>query len=465
MLPQVADQWPDDVRIAFGAMSDCARAGDTAGVERGCRQVETLLKQAEAGKPARAARLRVARAYYDLSFFYKDLGQLPAAKRALERARDRWQAVLQSKPDDFYPRTQLGACHNLLGLMAADAGDTDAALAHYQDALDARNEAYRHAQQTPGDDDGTSVCDNFTYCYGVMVNLAHLHRALGHVQEARYFYKTAIRGLKDLLPKHGTASDREAGAFFARQWESTHGQPHYTHVAARFLENARWGQAELQALLKGTDGGNSQSAEAQPAQAARRTDGGEAILPDERCRTAARLRQDSQQVGNTRKAEELYRAAVRSNPDSWVAHYGLGEVLLFHANHAGQWAGAAVEEGIGHLKEAARLAPTRVEPLLKLANILSVSDPPVKDMAAAKKYYQRALAALSEEQEFFYPGVWQAGSHWEFACESAKIGDTAIAVTAFAHAIRMNPDLYRTKFRPPDAAGVRCWLRALERGK
>ena len=86
-------------------------------------------------------------------------------------------------------------------------------------------------------------------------------------------------------------------------------------------------------------------------------------------------------------------------------------------------------------------------------------------MAAAKKYYQRALAALSEEQEFFYPEAWQAGSHWEFACESAKIGDKAIAVTAFAHAIRMNPDLYRTKFRPPDAAGVRCWLRALERGK
>jgi tetratricopeptide (TPR) repeat protein len=185
--------------------------------------------------------------------------------------------------------------------------------------------------------------------------------------------------------------------------------------------------------------------------------------PDERCREAAQLRQNWQQGGNAQKAEEIYRDAIRCNPDSWMAHFGLGEVLLFNAADAGQWSGAVVEEGIGHLKEAATLAPKRIEPLLKLANKLSVCDPPVKDMVAARGYYRQAIDALSEEQEFLYPEVWQGGDHWEFACESAKIGDTDIAVTAFAHAIRMNPTLYRTKFRPPDAAGVQCWLRAMER--
>jgi tetratricopeptide (TPR) repeat protein len=186
--------------------------------------------------------------------------------------------------------------------------------------------------------------------------------------------------------------------------------------------------------------------------------------PDERCREAAQLRQHWQQSGNVQKAEEIYRDAVRSNSDSWMAHFGLGEVLLFIAGHAGQWSGAAVEEGIRNLKEAVTLAPKRIEPLLKLARNLSVCDPPVKDMAAAKEYYQQAIDTLSEEQEFLYPEVWQGGDHWEFACESAKIGDTDIAVTAFTHAIRMNPALYRTKFRLPDVAGVQCWLQAMEMG-
>jgi tetratricopeptide (TPR) repeat protein len=464
MLPQVCDLWPADVRTTFGAMSDCARGGDSDGLERGCRRVEAMLKRIEAGKQSRTVRLQIARSYYDLHFFCKDLGRLPSAKRALERARDRWQAALKSKPGDFYARTQLGACHNFLGLMAADAGDTDAARTHYCDALDARNEAYRRASKTlEEDDDWTDVCDNWTYAYGVMVNLANLYRTMGDVREARSLYKSAIRGLKDIIPRHRKASDREACEFFARQWETLHGQPHYSGIAARFLEVAKSGKAELRALQQGAKGGNPKISDAELKKSSQRTGGGNPMTPDERCREAAQLRQNSQLVGNSQKAEKIYRDAVRRNPDSWVAHYGLGEVIMFHAGHAGQWSGAAVEEGIRHLMEAATLAPKRVEPLLKLANKLSVCEPPVQDMAAAKGYYLRAIDALSEEQEFLYPEVWQGGDHWEFACESARIGDADIAVTAFAHAIRSNPTLYRTKFRPPDAAGVQCWLRAMGR--
>ena len=463
MPPQVYDLWPVHIRATFGDMHACGRQGDMARVARGCKRVEAKLKKLEARNPAWPVRAQIARSHYDLSFFYKDLKRLPAARRALERALERWQHLVKTKPGDFYARTQLGACHNLLALMAADAGDTDAAEEHYIAALEAREEAHNREVAAGCREDATDRCDNLTYRAGIMCNLAHLYRTKGNTDRAAEWYAEAIRSLEPMLPKHTSEANREVDEFFARQWESIHGQPHYTGVAAQFLENAKWGQAELKASLQGANRENSMNPDAELKTLAHRADDGNSITSDERCRHAAKLRQNWQQGGNSQKAEEIYRDAIRCYPDSWMAHFGLGEVLLFNAADAGQWSGAIVEEGIGHLKEAATLAPRRIEPLLKLANKLSVCDPPVKDMAAAKGYYRQAIDALPEEQEFLYPEVWQGGDHWEFACESARIGDTDIAVTAFAHAIRMNPTLYRTKFRPPDAAGVRCWLRAMER--
>jgi tetratricopeptide (TPR) repeat protein len=245
MPPQQYDLWPDEVRTRFCELNERVRQGDTAGVARGCRQVEAVLKRLEASTPARPLRLQIARSYFDLSFYYKDLDRLPAARRALERARDRWQAAVKTKPGDFYARTQLGACHNLLGLMAADAGDDDAAEEHYFAALHAREEAHNRDVDAGSKIDPTDRCDNLTYRAGVICNLGHLYRTQGDRRAAARCYAEAIRELKGLMHRHRKKVDREVCEFFAQQWEMVHGQPHYTRVARQFLDNATWGRAEL----------------------------------------------------------------------------------------------------------------------------------------------------------------------------------------------------------------------------
>src|SRR5262249_37284655 len=146
---------------------------------------------------------------------------------------------------DFYTRTQLGACHNHLGLLAADAGEADAAEDHYVAALDAREQAHNRDLDAGGKADAIDRCDNLTYRAGTLCNLAHLYRTLGELRLARQFYAEAIRELRGLIPRHRRKQDREVCEFFAQQWEYIHGQPHYGRVAARFLENALWGRAEL----------------------------------------------------------------------------------------------------------------------------------------------------------------------------------------------------------------------------
>src|SRR6516164_7555377 len=104
MLPQVYDLWPDDIHATFGDMHACGRQGDMARVARGCKRVEAKLKKLEARNPAWPVRAQIARSHYDLSFFYKDLKRLPAAQQALERALERWQDLVKTKPGDFYAR-------------------------------------------------------------------------------------------------------------------------------------------------------------------------------------------------------------------------------------------------------------------------------------------------------------------------------------------------------------------------
>jgi tetratricopeptide (TPR) repeat protein len=244
--PQVHDLWPDEIRTLFCDLNDCARNGDKAGLARGCRRVERVLRRIEAAGPApRPLRLQVARSYFDLSFSYQQLGNLRAARRALERARDRWQAAVKTGRGDFYARTQLGACHNLLGLMADDAGDAAAAEGYFLAALDAREEAHNRDVDAGGRVDPTDRCGNLTYRAGTLCNLGHLYRTRGDVRQAARYYAEAIRELHGLVHRHRKEEDREVCAFFARQWEMIHGQPHYTRVAEQFLDNAKWGRAEL----------------------------------------------------------------------------------------------------------------------------------------------------------------------------------------------------------------------------
>jgi tetratricopeptide (TPR) repeat protein len=141
----------------------------------------------------------------------------------------------------------LGACHNLLGLIADGDGDLDAAEDAFFDALDAREQAHDRDCDAGCKVDGTERCDNLVYRAGVLCNLGHLYRAMGERGEARKCYAESIRELKSLIPKHRKKQDQEVCDFFAERWEFIHGMPHYGKMARQFLENALWGRAELKA--------------------------------------------------------------------------------------------------------------------------------------------------------------------------------------------------------------------------
>jgi tetratricopeptide (TPR) repeat protein len=251
MPPQQYDLWPDEIRNLFYDLNDYDHTGDEPGLTRGCRRVERALRRIEAaGAAPRRLRLQVARSYFDLSFYYKNLGNLPAARQALERACDRWKAAVKTSRGDFYARTQLGACHNLLGLMAADADDVEEAEDHYFAALDAREQAHNRDLDAGSKVDPTDCCNNLTYRAGTLCNLGHLYRTEGDTRLAAQYYAEAIDELKGLVHRDRKKVDREVCEFFAQQWEMIHGQPHYTRMAEQFLENARWGRAELKKQRK-----------------------------------------------------------------------------------------------------------------------------------------------------------------------------------------------------------------------
>lgn len=204
--------------------------------------------------------------------------------------------------------------------------------------------------------------------------------------------------------------------------------------------------------------------------AAASTEEAPAVGPDDcssdavtRCRQAAELRTNWQQSGNLEAAEAIYRETVNEAPDLWMAHFGLGELLLLKAARAQQRSGSTIDEGFRHLKRAAELAPDRREVLLKLAHKLAVFKPPVGDLHVAEQHYHKALTLMSAAQESLNPEGWQSGDHWEFACEAAVGGLMELAVTAFEHAIRMNRNYYSLQIRPGAATAVQCWQKALQR--
>ena len=177
----------------------------------------------------------------------------------------------------------------------------------------------------------------------------------------------------------------------------------------------------------------------------------------ELCVRAAKLRQQWQEEANLGKAEDLFRQAVREFPNLWMAHFGLGELLLLNAARSQVKSGPECDEGLEELQKAVGLDPRQPEPLLKLANKLAATD-----TDTAERYYTKALQALESPSDSLYPTDWQAADHFQFAIGAAEDNRHTIAVDAFCRAIQMNED-YAGKYMPsPDKANA-DWQSALEK--
>jgi len=62
--------------------------------------------------------------------------------------------------------------------------------------------------------------------------------------------------------------------------------------------------------------------------------------------------------------ETLYRTTIERNPDAWLAHNNLGNLLLARGNRT---------EGTGHIEAAVRLRPDVLEPHLSRGNLLAAT--------------------------------------------------------------------------------------------
>lgn len=175
------------------------------------------------------------------------------------------------------------------------------------------------------------------------------------------------------------------------------------------------------------------------------------------CLSAAKLRQEWREESNLIEAEKLFRDAVRKFPDLWMAHFGLGELLLLRAGRSGIESGRSVTVGIRELEKAAQLDPDQPEPLLKLARHLATTD-----IDTAEQYYRRGLEALRSLTNPFYPKVWQAADHWQFAIGAAENKRKSTAVNAFCRAIEMN-DKYAGTHMPSMPKANVAWQSALRK--
>ncbi len=126
------------------------------------------------------------------------------------------------------------------------------------------------------------------------------------------------------------------------------------------------------------------------------------------------------QAGTYADAETLYRDALSKNPESWMAHNGLGNVLV----QSGR-----IEDSIAEYDAAIRLRPGVAEPHLSRGLALSRWDPPRGEEAIAE--YRKALEIK--------PG-W-AEAHVNLGNALLKAGSQVEAIDEYQAALRLKPDL------------------------
>jgi tetratricopeptide (TPR) repeat protein len=190
----------------------------------------------EVGDADSRARRQVAYAFFDLTYYLQRLDRKEDARWAYERSRDLWAAAT----GDFEALTQLAGCHNHLGLIALDAGDSPAAESAFRAATRARETADRINPQP------AERAENLVYLAGVLCNLGTLYRQRGDRSEAIRSYDQAIASLTALLPPARGPLDAEVQDLHMDMWSQIYGVPHWVRVACQFLANAQAGKAAVE---------------------------------------------------------------------------------------------------------------------------------------------------------------------------------------------------------------------------
>jgi tetratricopeptide (TPR) repeat protein len=236
MPPQVHDRWPAAVRETFTEMNRLLECGDTASVGTACERVVTILRELDTAEADQRIRRQIAYSYYELTYYFEQLGRVSDVRWGYEQARNRWSAL----PGDFETLTQQAACHNHLGLLALNEDHFATATECFRAALSARESA-SCAETHPQDQ-----AENVVYWAGVLCNLGTVYRERGDKIESARHYQRAIEALTKLLPTDREPLSEEIRDLHMRMWQQIYGTPHWLRTARQFLANARSGKAILE---------------------------------------------------------------------------------------------------------------------------------------------------------------------------------------------------------------------------
>ena len=130
------------------------------------------------------------------------------------------------------------------------------------------------------------------------------------------------------------------------------------------------------------------------------------------------------QTGNTYAAIEDFSGALALRPDSMVAYYRRGEA--YHADHHDDWA-------IRDLREASRIAPDAVQPLVALGEVYDSRNEPI----SAARWYGEAADRLRDED----PALLYA-----LALARYRAGSPAAAIDPLRRAIERNDSVAQTYY-------------------
>jgi tetratricopeptide (TPR) repeat protein len=124
-----------------------------------------------------------------------------------------------------------------------------------------------------------------------------------------------------------------------------------------------------------------------------------------------------QQCGGYRDVETFYRRIITENPDCWLAHNNLGNLL---------WRAGRPQEAVGHYEAALRLKPDFLESIINLADVLMQQG----DLPAAAERYEQALQLKPD-----FTGHLALARLWE------RLGRRSEAIVHLQAALRIKPDL------------------------
>lgn len=165
--------------------------GDRAAAESAYQELREFVEGLTSQSQSLEVQVALASGHYNLARSAVDLGDIAGAESMYEQAR-RWlqplrqRSAYQKRADFLY-----AACENTQGLMYLNRRMFAPASVRFESAIAQRREI---RQRTPDDQ------ENGVYLAGAMINLAHVHRETGRIDEARRGYTQAIDLLNEACP-------------------------------------------------------------------------------------------------------------------------------------------------------------------------------------------------------------------------------------------------------------------------